>query len=356
MQNKYFHQIDGLRALAVILVMFSHWTDQVTFFQPLNRLGGGLAVDVFFVLSGFLISLILMKAKYAEITLGKALKLFYIRRFLRIFPLYYLMIAIGVIFKIAGARTNIVWLSLYLVNFKMSFFNGSMGWFPHTWTLSVEEQFYLFFPLLILTVPVKHIKTLAWALIIIGITSRTLGFTTSLSNYGSWFTYSFTTCCLDSFGFGALLANYFYKNPDELGIFLSRYKYLFISAGLAGVIMFCLFNHPLTTILFRLLNSIFAFWVIGMASTINFKGLFGKILINKRIIYLGRISYGIYVYHYLMFYIFRDCSFSNQQNWTDLLLRISIYSICTITFASLSFYFFERPINNLKKHFEYNSN
>ena len=138
----YMPQLDTLRAFAVLLVIISHWMPAENI---LNRyLYNGISgVTLFFVLSGFLITGILLKSKEkidAGGSMKQALKTFYIRRSLRIFPLYYLVICIAWIFNESGIRENFGWHFFYLSNF---YFWKHWHWqehLSHLWSLSVEEQ------------------------------------------------------------------------------------------------------------------------------------------------------------------------------------------------------------------------
>lgn len=117
--NNYFPQLDSLRAIAVLLVIISHW---FTHEQILNRYtsNGILGVTLFFVLSGFLITGILLRSK-KQVENGasrrEAFKVFYIRRALRIFPVYYLLLIVLLIFNLSDIRDNFWWHFFYGSNF-----------------------------------------------------------------------------------------------------------------------------------------------------------------------------------------------------------------------------------------------
>jgi peptidoglycan/LPS O-acetylase OafA/YrhL len=111
-----------LRAIAVFLVIISHWL-------PFENLPlGATGVDIFFVISGYLISSILLKYKEnISKTTSRAylLKIFYQRRFLRIFPIYYGLLIFSLIFIIGAQKRNLIWFFLYLSNFRFSLY----GWY-----------------------------------------------------------------------------------------------------------------------------------------------------------------------------------------------------------------------------------
>src|SRR5208337_4189358 len=147
--------LDGIRALAVIAVMIQHFDPGTVRWIKLGHVG----VRVFFVLSGFLITGILLQARQsAEIdglSKWRVLRNFYARRFLRIFPIYYLVILVTWVAGIAEMRESVGWNLSYLSNFY--FYQRGTGNYSvtHLWSLAVEEQFYLLWPLLILFLPRK---------------------------------------------------------------------------------------------------------------------------------------------------------------------------------------------------------
>ena len=199
----YFTQLDGLRFLAVAAVMFAH-SMVFTKLTQLNLILASCGVNFFFVLSGFLISGLLLKSKVKD-NLNKnthwfSLKQFYARRTLRIFPIYYLVIIVAFVFNLKPAREIIWWLVTYTSNIYWCKY-GYMVDFGHLWSLAVEEQFYLFFPFVIFFVPKRYLLTSLYFIIALSILSRFFGcfFYKGIDNVS---TYAFTPCCLDSFCVG----------------------------------------------------------------------------------------------------------------------------------------------------------
>src|SRR6478735_4517700 len=135
MKTARLPQLDGLRAIAVGCVMAFHFIPGVEQIAPLGSIG----VRLFFVLSGFLITRILLASR--EQDLATATKSFYIRRSLRIFPVFYLVLAITWAMNIGPVRSTIGWHVTYLTNaylFDRGSWHGSIS---HLWSLAVEEQF-----------------------------------------------------------------------------------------------------------------------------------------------------------------------------------------------------------------------
>lgn len=352
-------QIDGLRTIAVFLVMFGHWTSIWPTFEKLDRFTSFFGVNLFFVLSGFLISAILIRTKSKSVESNSfILKQFYLRRFLRIFPLYYLVILAGVLLKIPAAKGDFFWLVTYLANFKAILTDGRLGYYAHLWSLSVEEQFYIFFPIIFLLTPIKHLNKLSVSLIILGLLSRLLPYlysSNTLSAHLNWFELGFTSCCLDSFGFGILLANMFVNNQTLLIRILNNNRLLFMIPLLLSAISFSFtdLNSFTSIVLFRFLASITCFWIIGKAAVGTFKGIVGNILMNKTMAFLGRISYGLYVYHFFMPYVYSNYHRIYSTDIKSVIFTRLIFLVTTILISIISFYLFENPINSLKKYFNY---
>src|SRR5687768_1429660 len=161
LQGSYFRQLDALRALAVSMVIFSHWPGyhHDMWSDDLFWFNGEIGVKLFFVISGFLITGILLdeRIKADQNDLGKAslLKTFYIRRFLRIFPLYYATLFVAFVLGHPDVVASWKWQVTYLSNFFYAMRGEYLGEVSHFWSLAVEEQFYFVWPLIILFVPKK---------------------------------------------------------------------------------------------------------------------------------------------------------------------------------------------------------
>ena len=149
-------QLDGLRAIAVLLVVWSHWASG--YIHIFGTHLGVLGVQLFFVLSGYLISGILIDCSLRD-NEGRqrwfVLRQFYIRRFLRIFPLYYAILGLAVYVNVPPFRTTWPWHAAYLSNVHFWLVGSRESYGGHLWSLSVEEQFYLCWPMLMLFMPKK---------------------------------------------------------------------------------------------------------------------------------------------------------------------------------------------------------
>jgi len=198
----FMPQLDGLRAFAVAAVMVHHLLDIESVrhvFSP-----GLLGVRLFFVLSGFLITGLLVEGRDA-LDVGVAqgasvLRRFYVRRTLRIFPLYYLVLGIALVFGGEDTRVQLPSLATYTYNLWIA----GLGWFPahfaHFWSLCVEEQFYLLWPWIVLFAPRRHLVPITILMILLAPLYRALAL--SLEFNGVAF-FVMTPSSFDALGMGA---------------------------------------------------------------------------------------------------------------------------------------------------------
>lgn len=200
--DAYLPQLDGLRALAAVAVVLHHnlWRDGALGEIRAAAHLGEAGVRLFFVLSGFLITGILLRARGSN----GALRAFYARRFLRIFPLYYLVVVAVAAMGQPLMREELGWNLAYLENFSVA----ARGGFPgppvsHLWTLSVEEQFYLLWPLVVLFAPRRALLPVALSTLLVAPASR-LALLLGTGNAAA--AAVVTTSCLDTLGAGAALA------------------------------------------------------------------------------------------------------------------------------------------------------
>jgi len=368
----HLRQLDGIRFLAVALVLFDHWTME-HIDLPVGALGA-LGVTIFFVLSGFLITRILLSSKdklgkQPNSGLGKYLKVFYIRRTIRIFPVYYLTLFVLYIVNEPPVRRTFGWLSLYATNLYIAYHATWMGTVDHLWSLAVEEQVYLFLPLLLFFVPRRYILLTSLLMIAGSVILRYALYRARLP----WFIgYVSTPTCLDAFGLGMLMAYlWLYKRNQFDRLFQSS---LWVWLGLLGFVSVCLLNYwialnssrgyhnIMSDVWERLAASIFGFFLIGRA-VIGFDGAMKWVLENPVSQYMGRISYGLYLYHNFVFNVYHtQPTHFTVRAWrriTDVLpflnssyiFQFSFYLALTVAIATLSWYLIEKPINNLKDRF-----
>lgn len=342
MQKTYYPAIDSLRAIAVLFVLFHHYFNP-TIADALQL--GPFGVDIFFVISGFLITGILLDYK-ARLTVSESLKKFYFRRILRIFPIYYLYLIVALLF-FNVQKEDLLYAALYINNFYV--INGGHNeWLlSHFWSLAVEEQFYLIWPLLIFITPQKKILTLIIATFIISV----LFAFTIRDIYNQ---YMNPISCMQAFAFGALIK------------YLRMRKYYFdlptipwIIAGLLvwGIVLFTYNTGNLMVYPLLRICSSFIAMVILIDITSKKKIAFSRVLRPDWLRYIGKISYGIYIYHVavkiyltpvMKTIIEKTTSEENIFRYNNYLLTFPLFTLITIGIAALSYRFIEGPIIRLK--------
>ncbi|MEO7961264.1 MAG: acyltransferase, partial [Ginsengibacter sp.] len=355
---KHIKQLDSLRAIAVILVLFWHWLPATSFVNRIDN--GALGVDIFFVLSGFLITGILLENKAASdngSTRALTFKNFYARRFLRIFPIYYLTIiliffihtGLGASFSTGELVSSVT----YTSNF---YFFERQQWGDltvHFWSLAVEEQFYLIWPFVILFVRKKYLLPVILVFILIGCVSQSL---MTSAEFGHIPTYT----CFDAFGFGAALA---WIVRYRIGWLKQLYVVLCIfSAICAGMLIIQSYYGTIPYLPNRTLHSIIAVWIITFILLHQDKKSFAfSFILNSRIMhFIGKISYGIYLYHVpIQWFQFKWSNHFTNLMRSPFLHRHESYLIFCINFllvlliSWISFQIIELPILRLKKKFSY---
>ena len=352
-------QLDALRAIAVIMVIWSHWSGyHNNSWEDTFWFNGQIGVQLFFVLSGFLITGILLKERESVVQSPDLktdiLKVFYARRVLRIFPLFYLTLLVTYFLHQPDVVQTIKWHVLYLTNFLFAFRGAYQNTVAHFWSLAVEEQFYLFWPLLMLYVPKKHLLKSIGVTIAVAPVFRLVG------AYGlGWNDVTvnvLTFSSLDALGMGALFA---YLREYNKGVSPKISRLLFYMC-VACLVLFFVFkmaplglgSAPRETVTRLLLPPALLVPVWLCARGVN--GLMGRILLFKPLLFTGKISYGLYILHFFIpyytstFFYDRDFFFWNEVGVVPYLL-LNIFLLFTICTAS--WYLIETPLINLKRFF-----
>lgn len=345
-------QLDGLRACAVLGVMVYH-------FLPALELNFAaiMGVKLFFVLSGFLITGILLRSRETSEKKGQSaaitIRQFYIRRILRIFPLYYFVIAVSLLLNLEPVREVLPWLLTYTLNIHMA----SQGWyvdnFAHFWSLAIEEQFYLFWPWLILFTPKKFLFPVTVVVILAAPLYRGYEMFIGMRGLASFI---FTLSCLDSLGMGALVAICM-QSAVWQGRTRKFLNFFALPAGLALTLFFILFQKTAdsrwSAIFFDLGLALFFSWLVMRASE-GFKGMTGRMLESKPLTVLGKISYGIYVYHPFapLFWVFVFNRMGLAYDSSGVINFVLSFA-GTLALAALSWFLMEKPLNDLKRFFPY---
>lgn len=352
---KYRPEIDGLRAIAVISVIIYHLNE--------NWLSGGfLGVDIFFVISGFLITGIII----TEIQQNSfSLKQFYTRRIKRIYPAFITVMAL--VSFIASAifiyndfnklrktiELAIAFLSNFYLGLTQGYFDLSANENPvlHIWSLAVEEQYYLIFPLILILaykkfreIKVLFIITLILFFILLATSFVSANFYKEVLHQPN--IYYLSNLRFPELLVGSLLAIYHnLSNKVQLSKQVNN-----ILAILSTLLLFsCLFlmNNNIAYIpgITLILPCIFTALIIHTTSQNNIVKL---CLSNKAIVFIGKISYSLYLYHWIFiafaYYITGEKQINNQS--------IAIVTVLTIIFSVLSYYLIEQPIRKSKLNFK----
>lgn len=362
----YIKSLDGLRAIAIILVMSFH--AEITHF-------GWFGVQLFFVLSGFLITGILWKEKQNDAPLSFKFKKFWVRRSLRIFPLYFgylLFITLSYLFfHFPSYYSNY---APYLFTYTFNYTRSLPQWqgnplFTHLWSLSIEEQFYVFFPIIMFLCPPKLIKYLMLVVIAVSpITRFVLGeYYTSkglsqpvVADAVYWNTLSH----LDAFFMGGIIPilslDKRIKKPQRIFVIA------FMIALITGLINFIYtdsgsfyfndlgYNHGQTELYehvwhYTVLNLLFSSFILCIVS-INSKGIFAsvrKVLEANWMVSIGKVSYGMYLFHWAILVYVCNRFFTSENLALKALLFIP-YVIIVYLFAAISFRLYESKFLRLK--------
>ncbi len=334
--------LDGVRGLAIILVMAFHiWR------VPVTSLGWS-GVDLFFVLSGFLITGILWDSRSSP---GRA-RTFYVRRALRILPLYYgVLIAVFIIRPMLGLAHRLddvalahehIWYWSYLGAWRIAFDHPhAVTYLTHFWTLSIEEQFYLVWPILVWRCSRITVIRVAIMLAIGAFLLRCYIVTaTSIPIAAS----TLPPCRIDGLAIGAILALAL-RGPGGVSA-VRRWIVPTSLTGLVAVAALALlrptvrFIDPgMMTVGFTALDWSFAGLVFAAATTRS------ALLESAFLRAAGRYSYGLYVFHPLvMWWIVRDVPSLERNEWSYVIGSV----VGSVVVAYLSYHLYERPFLRLK--------
>jgi peptidoglycan/LPS O-acetylase OafA/YrhL len=351
----YIPQFDGLRGLAILLVLIGH----SGFLEALPHAGmleyARFGVDLFFVLSGFLITGILTDSKGSR----HYFRNFYARRALRIWPLYYLVLFVAFVvvplFEPAMRPTAAgVWPAFvfYVQNIALVHRDTYPFGLGATWSLAVEEQFYLTWPLLVFLLKKRTLAIFSVLLVVVSLSLR-LSFHFHGAPLG--FVHFFTLSRLDAIALGSLAALWL-RSPSCTFVRWRIRAYQFLGFGVAGTILARILMHRNSSIIGYTFLAIAFTGLLGISLTSDPRSsLLGRSLSAHWLRYIGRISYGIYLLHYPLFILWArfvdTLGFYRAHKMAgNLLAFVGQIALATIA-ASISWRFFEEPILRLKELF-----
>jgi peptidoglycan/LPS O-acetylase OafA/YrhL len=345
----YQPQLDGLRALAILGILFEH------FDLPLPEMFrcGPLSVRFFFVLTGYFITLSLWRVRdeMADSDQGfMPLGRYYLARLLRTGPPFYLSLVLGAVFGIEEVRSNFFWLATFQANNYIAW----LGYWPdaisHYWSLAVQEQFYFLWPALVLTLPKRWFLPVMVGFIGFGLAFRIGCILTNATTLARWVT---LLGCIDSFAVGALVA---YLRQSHILERMWQSKNLLFAMPLVACGCFYL-GRALMTLpegniwlgLVETIDAVFLAWVLA-ASLTGMNARYARVLSWAPLVYLGKISYGIYVYHVFIIVLVSPLllpyGISEDHNAFG---RIAILLALTLVVSSLSWHWIEQPFLAWKK-------
>ncbi|MEZ5967566.1 MAG: acyltransferase [Hyphomonas sp.] len=353
----YIPGLDGVRCLAVALVMVAH--------AGYERLvPGGLGVTIFFFISGFLITRLLLAEADAKGRIG--LGNFYIRRFLRLLPALYVMLAVTsavLVFvlatpplfaEVATALTytaNYLFASLQFQDAAAAAGQGLPGvrvapW-SHLWSLAIEEHFYLLFPL-VLMLNLQRPKRMVWICLALCVAALAWRLATlHILHWPSQYNYVATDTRIDSLVWGCLLSILLHVSPD------GAWRRWLVGAApvvLAAILM-------LGSLMYRdeAFRESFRYTIQGIALFIGILNLYFwrpvapvvRVLELPLMSWLGRVSYGLYLWHLPVYILTRRIAGDQLSQPAFILFAVSV----TLLATSLSYYLIERPIVALRQRF-----
>lgn len=371
-------ELDGLRGIAVLIVMIYHFCSvpkmlktplDLNFFNVMQL--GWVGVDLFFVLSGFLITGILLDARDSS---KHYFRSFYLRRVLRIFPLYYayllffflvLPMVVGSVLdgeKLAAFEALMdlkVWFAFYASNI-WTFLSGEHTGLAtsHFWTLAIEEQFYMVWPLVVFLCARKTLVRIS-----VGVIAAALALRIGLAavDTSPISIYVFTLTRIDTLLFGALLAIGVRSGLDPAVLAGWARRVLWVAAPLALVILWRGNQHAVShvsiyTVGFTLVAASFTS-LIALTVTGADSSRLSRVLRTRWLRFMGTYSYGLYVLHVIVYSIMTRVA-GTPKIWlgTQIPWQIGFILVCSaisIVLALTSWHVMEKRFLALKKHFPY---
>ena len=336
----YEPALDGLRAPAVLAVMVFHA-------MPSWLPGGFLGVDVFFVLSGYLITSLLLVE--FELTHRLDLAKFFIRRWFRLAPAMLLMLLVygAIVGLFASSATwrnqgvDIILTATYLSNWARALALKDLTDLGHTWSLSVEGQFYLFWPILLWAMLrlARQRKMILLVVVVLGCVSFAVRQWLLLHEATIPRVYNGLDTRVETLLWGAALAVYLrWQKPPWVHCGVMAWCCV---AGISSLFVAAQWTSPLYYQAGISLASALSTGLIAFLSASR-SGVLANILSNRWAVWVGKVSYGLYLWH---FPIYRMLLSFDLDGGLLLLVGLSM----TVPVAAMSYHFLERPLLNWSK-------
>jgi peptidoglycan/LPS O-acetylase OafA/YrhL len=366
--------LDGVRGLAVLMVLIFHFVGEMLTTNWIERAIVGvtkyglLGVDLFFILSGFLITGLLCEARDKP----HYLRNFYMRRVLRIFPLYYGVLALvffvaPLIPTLRGSTLDYLierqgWAWAYAVNIYLALHQEwSFSYLNHFWSLCVEEHFYLFWPFVVLALAArpKALMATCLAISLSAMLARVIGIAMGLD---FWTTVVLTPFKLDGLALGAFLA-VLVRQPGGLNWLV---RILAPVAAVVGGLVIVSFVWTglvsraqlelvaaIRASLFQILLACLLIWAMISPKQLAVSRFFR----SRVMVFLGTYSYGLYVYHhFISYYLVSNRTELDLEQWVGshglaVALQATVGIAISVAVAYLSYVLFEKRFLDLKRRF-----
>lgn len=355
-----FREFDGLRGIAILLVMTHHFWPRAAAIQAELPHLGWIGVDLFFVLSGFLIAGILLDSKGSP----GFFRNFYARRVIRIFPLYYTLVVASYVFIPLLERTDPGrfiaqsgppwWYLLYLGNVREAITGHEPAYvLAPLWSLSIEEQFYALFPLLVATLEREQLRRVLLAMVAIAPLFRLA--TTLAWPENERIQYLATPSRMDVLAMGGLLAIAYREPAGWIG--RRQLHVLFALSAVAFAATYALGGLDRTQFFGRVFgySIVGGFFMAAVACALVHRESDKTAWLRWRpLMGLGKICYGVYLLQRpVEVVLVKTLGHIGQELPDDSLASMFIKMAATVIAATGSWLFFERPLLTLKQRFEY---
>ena len=354
--NKFYRpDIDALRGISVLSVVLYH--AKIQLFGKVFFIGGFIGVDIFFIITGFLITKLLLIEYEAYKNIN--IIAFYKRRIRRLIPALVFVLLISLLLsyfvldpiKLKEFSASLFASLFFTANIYFHYFGDFYGNdvnlrkpLLHLWSLGIEEQFYILYPLVLLFI-LKYLRKYLLFFLVVGFLIS-LGFAQYASTHHKMFSFYMLPSRAWEILSGSILAYILIKNQNKFFINKKVGNFFFYLSILVIILSFLFFDiykirHPSYLTLLPIISSA----IIIFLGSYDDKSLIYKYFSNKILIFLGKISYSLYLWHFLIFAIFRNTYFKET-----LLIKILIIAV-SIALSYFSYKFVEQKYRNIKFDF-----